>query len=385
MDLVELKSALAAAPFQMGDLPAHVTALCEFISPWQCGDAGGEAIEANGTYQSTAAMGYALAAGKGSESTFLTGAEQLAGRVYFTRGRAARFEIDGVALLGIALGYRTVSSTQDTVDWLMVLLDRAIDALASDPWQASLVCAAKAVLSEMPDWNACHPTLSVSLRAALGEDCAKPERDAAWQGVVAGIGESDPVRRAALQGVFDVCAAALARLPVNGAGLAELIEVLEGIAESMSHWTYEQRQRVRGVEPQKWEIQHEYHVQNLLWTVLRPIFPDLVDEESLKKLGHTTPRCDLGVPSLHIIIEVKYMRSQGQVQLKKITDEVAADRSLYLRDGTGYTSMVVFIWDECRQTEEYKTLRDGLESLTGIEKVIVLPRPARMGDNTSTD
>ena len=72
------------------------------------------------------------------------------------------------------------------------------------------------------------------------------------------------------------------------------------------------------------------------------------------------------------------MRKSGQPALKKITDEVAADRSLYLRDGTNYSKMVVFIWDEARQTEEYKTLQSGLESLSGIEKVIILPRPSKM-------
>ena len=160
--------------------------------------------------------------------------------------------------------------------------------------------------------------------------------------------------------------------------MTELIEILDGVSRSMGHWTYEEKPKVRNVPTQKWEIDHEYHVQNLLWTILRPIFPDLVDEETLKKLGHTSPRYDLGIPSLSTIIEVKYLRKRGQSALKAITDEIAADHSLYLREGTGFTRMIAFIWDEQRQTEEYQTLQSGLENLSGLERVIIVPRPAKM-------
>ncbi|MEZ5980947.1 MAG: hypothetical protein R3C54_01405 [Parvularculaceae bacterium] len=76
--------------------------------------------------------------------------------------------------------------------------------------------------------------------------------------------------------------------------------------------------------------------QNLLWTILRPVFPDLVDEEHLPKVGHKSPRYDLGVPSLQTIIEVKFMRRRGQAECSKIIEEVAADRSLYLGPKTGF-------------------------------------------------
>ena len=146
----------------------------------------------------------------------------------------------------------------------------------------------------------------------------------------------------------------------------------------MSHWTYEASTRVKGVMPQQWEVDHEYHVQNLLWTLLRPVFSDLVDEQSLPKVGHNTPRYDLGIPSLSTIIEVKFMRRAGPGACRKITEEIAADRSLYLGPATGYSMLIAFIWDDCSQTEEYQTLTGGLEGMEGIEKVVILPRPSRM-------
>lgn len=384
MNLASIKYSLASVTEISAVMPSHVAAFCLFISPWQKELSSADFHLEQGTteYQSCAANGFLLITGNDNKAAFLAGAEHLAGRTYFTGTRAARFEIDGVALLGVALGYRAANADLVTSKWLFALLEQAIKVLADDTWQVSLVKCAKAVLAATPDWSASDPVLTVSLRAVLGQTCTKAEQNVAWLSVLSDFDETDPARRASLQGVFEVCTLALSRLPVHGAGVPELIAVLEGVAQSMSHWTYENSQRVKNRNPQKWEIDNEYHVQNLLWTVLRPIFPDLVEEESLKKLGHTTPRLDLGVPSLHTIIEVKYMRKQGQRQLKKVTDEIAADRSLYLRNGTGYTSMIAFIWDECRQTESYKTLCNGLESLGGIEKVIILPRPAKMERGT---
>ncbi|MEE2929224.1 MAG: hypothetical protein VX599_00770 [Pseudomonadota bacterium] len=337
--------------------------------------------ERSTNYQDVAAIGFAL--GSGVQDTALTsafneGADQLAGRKYFAPGRAPRFEIDSYAMLGIAIGYWATNASAADKEWIIDCLNQSYDHLKQDLWQYSLARSAHAVMDSAKDLEGIDPTIRVGVKAATGISTTEEERVSAWGATIENIGDQDGAKIAIYQRVYDVCAAALVRMPIHGAGLNELIELLVGVSESMSHWTYEVTRRVRGVTPQKWEIDHEYHVQNLLWTILRPVFPDLVDEETLQKMGHTSPRYDIGIPSLHTIVEVKYMRRRGQSELKKITDEIAADRSLYLREGSGYSTLVVFIWDEARQTEEYKTLQDGLESLTGIEKVIILPRPSKM-------
>jgi len=40
-----------------------------------------------------------------------------------------------------------------------------------------------------------------------------------------------------------------------------------------------------------------------LWLILRCYFPDVVDEHTLPKLGHSTYRADFGIRSLKLIIE----------------------------------------------------------------------------------
>jgi len=380
MNIRDIKAVLANKAFDFSELPVHVSAFCTFMSPWLRRDGLENTKDSPVTYRETAARGYRLATNDGFSDDiekFRNEVQQLAGRKYFSEGRVPIFEIDGIALLGISLGYKFNSGELEDVEWFTDLLDNSSHALKDDKWQYGLTQLAKSLVTD--DILDCkNAVLDVGLSAALNYNIPKEKLNNAWEILISDIGETELTKVAVFQRVFDVCAAALARMPLNGAGLSELIEVLEGVSQSMSHWTYEGKQRVRNVTPQMWEMDHEYHVQNLLWTILRPIFSDLVDEESLKKLGHTSPRYDLGVPSLHTIIEVKYMRRSGQPALKKITDEVAADRSLYLRDNTNYSKMVVFIWDEARQTEEYRTLQNGLESLSGIEKVIILPRPLRM-------
>ncbi len=62
----------------------------------------------------------------------------------------------------------------------------------------------------------------------------------------------------------------------------------------------------------QWHIDNEYHVQNLLWVLLAPIFPDLDDEQYLTKIGQKNPRADLYIPSMKLIVEVKFLRAGEQ-------------------------------------------------------------------------
>jgi hypothetical protein len=63
----------------------------------------------------------------------------------------------------------------------------------------------------------------------------------------------------------------------------------------------------------QWHVDHEYHVQNMLWFLLAPIFPDLDDEQYLTKIGQKNPRADLYLPSMKLIVEAKFLRRGRQV------------------------------------------------------------------------
>ena len=383
MKLGYLKESLVIGEDAYRELPPHVAAFCSYLIRGDHERLDEHALLAGDSqpYQQIAAAGYALARERtrGELVAAFKGAfEHLSGRTFFAEGRTPRFEVDSIALLGVALGASAAEIPKADIGWFDDLLRRAAGTLQANHWQCDLVVVARGIINPNHEIS----IQDMRLRTAFSANPSQEERQAAWTEMIACAGDSDAVQIAVNRAVFDHCAAALSALPIGDAGVAGLISILEGLAKSMSHWTYETSPRVKGVTPQQWEIDHEYHVQNLLWTLLRPVYSDLVDEQSLPKVGHKTPRYDLGVPSLETIVEVKFMRKTGSAACRKTTEEIAADRSLYLGPTTDYSKLIAFIWDECRQTEEYQTLKEGLEGMEGIEKVVILPRPSRMARGT---
>ena len=379
MKLADLDASLVIERDIYPALPPHVAAFCGYMIPGDCERLVEHASLAGDShsYRQIAAAGYVLARDPsrgGLAAAFKGTFEHLSGRTFFAEGRTPRFEVDGVALLGVALGASAVKIPEGGMEWFKELLQRSSGTLQGDRWQCDLVEIARGIVDKKHEVS----IKDLRLRTAFSETPLEEDRQAAWVEMIACCGNTDPVQVAVNRAVFEQCAASLAALPIVGAGVTGLISILESLAKSMSHWTYETNARVKNVTPQQWEVDHEYHVQNLLWTVLRPVFSDLVDEQSLPKVGHKTPRYDLGVPSLGTIVEVKFVRKAGAAACRKITEEIAADRSLYLGPATGYSRLIAFIWDECSQTEEYQILKDGLEGMEGIEKVVILPRPSRM-------
>jgi hypothetical protein len=144
----------------------------------------------------------------------------------------------------------------------------------------------------------------------------------------------------------------------------------------LRRWTWEERARTRNGTARKWYIDHEYHVQNLLWTVLSPIFPDLKEEESTPSVGQKHPRADLCIPSLRLIIEVKFIRSS--TAFPTIVEEVAADAALYFGSGSPYEVMLVFVWDAARSVEEHDVFIRGLRQLPRIADVVAVLPPGSM-------
>jgi hypothetical protein len=124
-----------------------------------------------------------------------------------------------------------------------------------------------------------------------------------------------------------------------------------------------------------WDVQNEYHVQNLLWVLFAPVFPDLEDEEYLRSLGHKHPRCDLAIPSLRVIIEVKFVYNGEQADFANVIEGVAADTSLYLSERTGFSQIVAFVWDNSKCSEQHNELLQGLRRINGIKDAVVVSRP----------
>ena len=163
--------------------------------------------------------------------------------------------------------------------------------------------------------------------------------------------------------------------------LEDVTELLKGVPAGLRRWTWEPKSRTQGGTPRQWYIENEYHVQNLLYFLLAAVFADIIEEEYTGAVGQKKPRVDLVIPSLKLVIEIKFWYDKDKPQ--RIIEEIAEDTSLYLAQGSPHEQIIAFIWDDSRRTEEHRLLKSGLRNLKGIFDVVIVSRPWRMADNTS--
>ncbi|GAA1632432.1 hypothetical protein [Catellatospora bangladeshensis] len=149
--------------------------------------------------------------------------------------------------------------------------------------------------------------------------------------------------------------------------------LLSRFEDAMRQWRYDGDDLDN---PVRWPITSEREVQNIIWIMLRPVFDDLVDEETLRKRGHSTYRADFGIPSLGLLIEVKYARKAAD--FKTFEKEIYEDYVAYLTGNGPYRKMTVFIYDESVSVQEHGTTRRALLDLPNITDVIIVCRPSHV-------
>lgn len=379
--LADVLEALRASMLGNDDLPCHVGAFCAWITgnESELREQVRRAIDFDGQArhpEHISALGFGAAASILDPAQLaLTNGEitHLSGRNFFAPGRPLRIEADGVALLGIALG---AMATKTGGNWLTDLLRQA--SATVDPWQGGLVTVARMVC-EQQDLAIAPVELAVGVAERLGWGRKAADVEAAWKIVVSMQPHGDGISRDAVRlAVFEFALETLAHVSVGAAGVRELEALVTNAGRALRLWRYEDRPRTPNSLPTRWEIENEYHVQSFLWAILAPVFADLEEEENLPSVGHKNPRADLGVPSLRTIVEVKFLRSGGQAALAKITEEVAADASLYLSTNSGYDKIIAVVWDDVAQTEQHHELKTGLESINGVKCAVIIPRPMKM-------
>lgn len=154
---------------------------------------------------------------------------------------------------------------------------------------------------------------------------------------------------------------------------ATVVHALRNFETAMKRWRWDPDKLQK---PIRWPIRSEREVQDILWLILRPIFDDLEDEDTLPKFGHSTYRADFGIPSLGLLIEAKYARSAGD--FKTIEKEVLQDLVPYLKTPERYSEVIVFIYDESSSVQHHDTTIRALRSLPGISEVLVVCRPSQL-------
>lgn len=342
------------------------------------------------TYHDVAVLGFAASIWSNQEvvsEALQTGLEWMTGRKPFASNRVPDFEVDGLALLGMAQGI--VCSEWENAhrarEWISALLPKSLELGRLKSWERSLILAAQLSLQKGSNQSIPLEALEADLAVALAARgiirVDTEEEKKALALILTSNPSEQQVDRAATQlAVLDWLKQQVPTILTGRATLAEVVKILEAIPLSLQHWCWEEKPRTRkaGAKAVKWDIQNEYHVQDLLWTILAPVFPDLEDEENLFSLGQKHPKCNLFIPSLRLIIEVKFIYNGNQSEFDEILESIAADTSLRLSKTFYCDKIIAFVWDNSSRTEQYNELSKSIQKIKGVIKAIVVPRPKNM-------
>lgn len=145
-------------------------------------------------------------------------------------------------------------------------------------------------------------------------------------------------------------------------------KILQNFESAMKRWVY--------TKEKKWEIENEYDVQSILYLILRSHFEDIEYEDPTPKHGHTSSRLDFKIPSIKVIVEVKFIREQKD--FGRIENEIKTDSVNYVIS-TGYKKLIVFIYDESSSVQDHETTIRSLKKVPSIEDVIIASKPSHIG------
>lgn len=300
---------------------------------------------------------------------------------YSVGGEPSGVVADPINLFGIALAGKIVLEEEEFrrfQTWTAKAVGDALKVIGCTGWQSDLVRVVETLSSGLPQDTSSSGSW---FRAAFSANGWTTILDNEAEGVlVAATNISSPpsdgfeatLRLKALEwAIGRSMDFSLEAMTVRDVAL-----VLNNVSSIFQRWTWELGIRTgstKGME-RKWHIDNEYHVQSLLYVVLKPILPALKEEEYLPSTGNYQPRADLCVLPLNLVIEVKYWRKG--VKGNKMIEEIAADVTLYLKEESPYRHIVAVIWDDASRTQEHDEMIRGLKGMTGMRDVVILSRPS---------
>jgi hypothetical protein len=260
-------------------------------------------------------------------------------------------------------------SDDSTSSWQLELADFVHQRIAMDLAAVPVLNKANTIL------------LALARRSLLTLDMGQPEAEVVAAGVLGALLRLDfvdPEDAAFGLAAYEHLAATSEHPRLRAPELHDVALALGRLQAAMRRWTWEEAPKVIGGTARKWSIDHEYHFQNLLTAVFTPLFSDLKDEEWLASLGPKKPRADLVVPSLKLVIEVKFWRAG--LQASAMVSQIAEDVGLYRKKGGPYRHIVPVIWDDGARAEQHAYLISGLNELEGVVHPTIVSKPAFMID-----
>ena len=189
-------------------------------------------------------------------------------------------------------------------------------------------------------------------------------------------GEGELLHAASWLCAIDVLTDEIAAVAVPDAH--QVAQILAETQGSFRRWRWEEKGTRQNTMPARWLIDKEADVQSFLLAVLYPYFMgQLEDEQYLQGFGLRQGRFDFAITSLGIIVEVKVMRTSGDIS--GIEAEIEDDLAQYFIEGNPFRTMIVYIYDDRDrpEPEKYPVIRDALKRRSDrIVDVVVVQRPS---------
>lgn len=149
--------------------------------------------------------------------------------------------------------------------------------------------------------------------------------------------------------------------------------VLSGVGSGLRRWRYDPEEKTDGT---RWPIRNEKHVQDFLWLVLRPVFPDLIDEEALPTFGFKQATPDFAIPSLDLLLELKFVYARDD--FKKRFEEIVKDVGEYFTAAPQFKHLIAVVYDDVPCSELHEQFKNELRRLPQIRDVVIIERPSKV-------
>jgi hypothetical protein len=369
------------------------TSFCHWLLPRHINAAIGDivvsAANAKGaakTFRTVATLGFGMEDAKFRkqfQSSFRSGVSWLVGRSTHLEGAATSLISDGIAFLGTIVGLVYLGDARlfhEIEQWREQIVTEVEKSSGLTALQKSLYLVANVLATnegKIQSKNQILPEVVAALKAkGILKYSIAPSLEVLESARRTDYERGDICTAAFRLAVLDWLSEFTPVVDLKRVTSQEVADLLHRLQGSFLRWVWENKSRVKGAEPRKWHVENEYHVQALLWVVLSPIFPDLKEEEYLASIAHLQPRADLCIPSLKLVVEVKFWYARQKPQ--DLIEQISADANLYLQHGSDFNEVIAVVWDDESRVEDHDLFRQGLKRIRGIRDVVFIQKPSVM-------
>lgn len=123
--------------------------------------------------------------------------------------------------------------------------------------------------------------------------------------------------------------------------------------------------RERREKHDKYDIDDEYDVQDLLNVIFKSVYPKIIPEENTPKIGGTIARADFIFKEFSIVLEIKMIKQKDKDE-KKYIEQIKVDIESYYRYEPKY--MIFYIYDPMDKTKNQENFNDLEKKIKYMDK-----------------